>query len=203
MFSFDISSIACTGQNKVHGKTRPDMGKRSRRGLVPTGIPTLILGEIPVPPPSRLWKLILVPVPVVRSFSRKFLQVRNSEIIIRISQYLVYCWTVLFVLVIVYVHLTPAISLVDHVSLSYNSTIFDSRPVAHPIKQTQYNLFIFPLSVSVPRIKSANKTHHCLLYLNHLRTYLVFSFRNACLWRQSCLCINRESSYSSEERNFT
>ena len=99
------------------------MGKRSRRGPVPTGIPAPILGKIPIPPPSHLWKLILVPVPVVRSFSRKFLQVRNSEIIIRISQYLVYCWTVLFVLVIVYVHLTPAISLVDHVSLSYNSIL--------------------------------------------------------------------------------
>ena len=31
-----------------------DMGTRSRRGLVPTGIPTLILGKITVPPPSRL-----------------------------------------------------------------------------------------------------------------------------------------------------
>ena len=177
------------------------MGKISRQGPIPTGIPAHILGKIPIPPPSQLWILILVPIPVHFLENR---QVRNSGRIIRTNQYLVYYWTVLFVSVIVYVyiHLTPAISLVDHISLSYNSTIFDSRPVAHPIKQTQYHLFIFPLSVSVPRIKSENKTHHCLLYLiTYVHTLCSVSKMPA--YEDSPDCINRESSYSSEERKLT
>ena len=55
------------------------MGTRSRRGLVPTGIPTLILGKIPVLPPSRLWKLILVLVPAPCSFYKNFPHVLNWE----------------------------------------------------------------------------------------------------------------------------